>query len=107
MKSDSILVVFDNKEIRITLLNNLIDDINQQITIIEKEFVTNFYTVDYALHKILGSSGLFGLEKLYFSTLELINTNNGFFINDQSYYNFIASTSETKEYLTNLIKFID
>ena len=106
MKSDSILVILDDKKKRITLLNNLIDDINQRITIIEKSINTDFYTTDYALHKILGSSGLFGLEKLYFSTAELLATNNAFLTEDKTYHNFIESASETKEYLKKLIQFI-
>jgi hypothetical protein len=107
MKSDSILIIVKEKEKRATLLVRLLDNINKNITIIEKYITYDFHTTHYALHAILGISGVFGLEKLYYATLELIKNNDGYFIRDKRYNYFIQSASETKEYIIKLIHFID
>jgi hypothetical protein len=88
-------------------LNDLIIDINNHITEIENQSITNTPDkIDFILYKILSLSGIFGLERLYHSTIDFINTSDNKLIKNQEYKKFILAAEDTKTYLENLRNFI-
>lgn len=101
---EELLNFFKDKKTKNQFLCEVIDDIDHQITEIQKHITSNNRkATEYHLHKILSLSGLFGMEQLYDSAVELVN-NNDKLMEKEIYQSLISISLITKQQLDLIIK---